>query len=133
MIGFPDETKEQMDRTINFAKSLDLDDFSILIVTPLPGTPLYDECMDRDLLLEGFDINDLCYGNSNIKLRDVHTKDVERLRRETWLDMKNRKMVSSQLAGTKMHGAHKQFKAPEEYEKAGLKIDPSSLKKQERI
>ena len=66
MIGFPDETKEQMLKTISFAKSLDLDDFSILIATPLPGTPFYDECVDRDLLYKGFDVNDLCYGNSNI-------------------------------------------------------------------
>jgi len=129
MIGFPDETKEQMLKTISFAKSLDLDDFSILIATPLPGTPFYDECVDRDLLYKGFDVNDLCYGNSNIKLPDVLKTDIERLRRETWLDMKKKKMVSSQLAGTKSHGAHKQFKAPEEYEKAGLKTNPLSLKK----
>ena len=125
MIGFPDETQEQIEKTLNLARNLDLDDFSVLVVTPLPGTPLYDECIDRDLLLESFDINDLRYGVSNIKLPDIENQDVERRRRQTWLEMKRSKGT---LSGTKSHGSYKQFTSPEDYEKAGLKIDPSELR-----
>ncbi|MCC7213139.1 MAG: radical SAM protein, partial [Candidatus Brocadia sp.] len=42
MIGFPGETRAQIQKTIDLAKSLDVDDFYISIVTPLPGTPVYD-------------------------------------------------------------------------------------------
>ena len=49
MIGFPFETKENRDKTINFAKSLKSDSFSVSLVAPLPGTKLYDICKKHNL------------------------------------------------------------------------------------
>ena len=50
MIGMLDETRENIEDTINFAKNLDLDFYGFSLVTPLPGTELYAKAMDRGLI-----------------------------------------------------------------------------------
>jgi hypothetical protein len=45
MIGFPWENKDDMLNTINFAKSLKPDRIIFSIVTPYPGTELYEYCL----------------------------------------------------------------------------------------
>ena len=47
MLGAPTETREELNRTIRFASSLDIDEATFNITTPLPGTYLYD--MVREL------------------------------------------------------------------------------------
>jgi len=42
MIGFPGETKEEIMQTLEYAKNLDVHFASLSIVTPYPGTELYD-------------------------------------------------------------------------------------------
>lgn len=48
MLGFPGETKQQMEKTLELAMSLDLTTANFAVYTPMPGTKLYN-----DLLLEG--------------------------------------------------------------------------------
>jgi radical SAM superfamily enzyme YgiQ (UPF0313 family) len=43
MVGFPGETKETIAQTAGFAASLDLDDISVMQLTPFPGSELYAE------------------------------------------------------------------------------------------
>jgi len=50
MLGYPGETRETIKDTIGLATSLDIDHPSFSIVTPFPGTQLYDNCKERDLL-----------------------------------------------------------------------------------
>ena len=47
IIGFPGETEESVKETIEFAKSLDLDYVQINKLTPIAGTPLYDDVIDE--------------------------------------------------------------------------------------
>ena len=42
MLGFPTETKQEMEKTVEFALSLPLARASFTKVTPLPGTELFD-------------------------------------------------------------------------------------------
>lgn len=42
MIGFPTETREEIDRTVEYALSLPLHRVQFTKTTPLPGTPIYD-------------------------------------------------------------------------------------------
>lgn len=42
IIGFPYETKEDIETTINYAVDSELDFAAFFIATPFPGTPLYD-------------------------------------------------------------------------------------------
>jgi radical SAM superfamily enzyme YgiQ (UPF0313 family) len=54
MVGYPWETKEDAKRTINLTKSLFdrgyLDTLQATIVIPYPGTPLFEECKEKNLL-----------------------------------------------------------------------------------
>ena len=47
MIGFPGETRAQIQKTVDLALNLGIEDFNLSIVTALPGTPLYDECLEN--------------------------------------------------------------------------------------
>ncbi|MAH43100.1 hypothetical protein CL614_05260 [archaeon] len=50
MIGFPWETMDEINSTINFMKEMDPDDASYAIVTPQPGTELHDIVKAEGLL-----------------------------------------------------------------------------------
>ena len=54
ILGFPDETLEQMNRTVDYASSLNLDSASFSIATPLPGAPLWNDCINRGILPRDF-------------------------------------------------------------------------------
>ncbi|HTY74462.1 MAG TPA: radical SAM protein [Candidatus Nanoarchaeia archaeon] len=43
ILGFPGETKETAQETVQFVKELNPNDVGFYIATPYPGTPLYDE------------------------------------------------------------------------------------------
>lgn len=47
IIGYPGETKQDIDDTINFACSLDLKRATFSAFKPFPGTPVYDELVAR--------------------------------------------------------------------------------------
>ena len=68
VLGFPGETYENMQETINFAMKSGADSFSFAILSPLPGTPIYRQVIRNDLFWEGTDINDLMYRSSLIKV-----------------------------------------------------------------
>lgn len=55
MIGFPWETMDEINATINFMKQMDPDDASYSIVTPQPGTELYDLVNKEKLLPKNVD------------------------------------------------------------------------------
>lgn len=53
IIGFPYETREKLDDTINYALSTDLDFAVFYIANPFPGTPMYDIYFKEGLLPPG--------------------------------------------------------------------------------
>jgi len=65
MIGMPGETNETIQDTISLARELDLDFYGFSITTPLPGTRIYLDAVDRGLIKGGiqslkewdFDVN----------------------------------------------------------------------------
>lgn len=50
MIGLDGETEKSMQETINFATSLDLDFAKMSIMSPLPGTPIYNDYKKKGYL-----------------------------------------------------------------------------------
>ncbi|MCW3994397.1 MAG: B12-binding domain-containing radical SAM protein, partial [Candidatus Bathyarchaeota archaeon] len=50
MIGYPTETKEAIEETIELARSFELEFSTFSIVTPFPGTALYSYCKENNLL-----------------------------------------------------------------------------------
>jgi anaerobic magnesium-protoporphyrin IX monomethyl ester cyclase len=53
MIGFPDENREKIDRTIHFLLDSGLDYVKISIVQPIPGSELYSDFKEAGLLKGG--------------------------------------------------------------------------------
>ena len=49
VLGYPGESYEEMQKTIDFALNSGADSFSIAILCPLPGTPIYREVMKKNL------------------------------------------------------------------------------------
>jgi anaerobic magnesium-protoporphyrin IX monomethyl ester cyclase len=68
VLGFPGETHEEMQQTIDFAMKSGADSFSFAILSPLPGTPVYRQVIQNNLFWDGTDINDLMYRSSLIKV-----------------------------------------------------------------
>jgi anaerobic magnesium-protoporphyrin IX monomethyl ester cyclase len=50
IVGVPDETPESMDRQLKFARELDLDYPGFHPLTPVPGTPVWDEAISEGLI-----------------------------------------------------------------------------------
>jgi len=49
-LGLPGETRQTILKSINFAKSLPLDDISVFSCTPFPGTELYESWRDFGIM-----------------------------------------------------------------------------------
>ncbi len=50
IVGFPSETKDEVEQTVRFAVESDLDFAAFFVATPFPGTPLFDIYRERGLL-----------------------------------------------------------------------------------
>jgi radical SAM superfamily enzyme YgiQ (UPF0313 family) len=51
MIGFPTETKEEMQETLDFARELEPTYYSLSILAPYPGTEIYDDVIRSGIKL----------------------------------------------------------------------------------
>ncbi len=81
MLGFPTETREEMERTINFACSLGLTTANFSIVIPNPGTELRDDFIyERELANDGF--SDYSFDKAECNASKVSDEDLVALKRE---------------------------------------------------
>jgi len=81
IIGFPGETKEQIRRTLDFSRRLDLDRISCFIFNPLPGTRLFEECVAKGYVKPGDMDEDVDYFESRFETPEWTREELQRLRR----------------------------------------------------
>lgn len=55
IIGFPEETNEDIIETYNFIKSISVNKIQIFLPIPYPGTRIWDYAMEKDLVSETMD------------------------------------------------------------------------------
>lgn len=71
MMGYPTETRETLEETIQLANKLKLDYVAVSMVAPYPGTKLYQYCVEHDILhdigQEGRDLLQLRYRAINLE------------------------------------------------------------------
>ncbi len=69
IVGFPGETKKEMEQTIKVAASTGADSFSVSILTPLPGSPIYRKIVDENLWWNpNTKLDQIMYRNSLVKV-----------------------------------------------------------------
>ncbi len=79
MMGFPFETFQQRQRTVEYAKRIDADSFSISLATPLPGTAMWDIVKRHELFMDSFQINRILYSQVSIKPSDISPEKIQEL------------------------------------------------------
>jgi radical SAM superfamily enzyme YgiQ (UPF0313 family) len=69
IIGSPQETKEDIWETLRFIKKSKLSGFDTYVLTPYPGTPIWDYARERELVSEDmdWDILDVNFGRNHEK------------------------------------------------------------------
>jgi anaerobic magnesium-protoporphyrin IX monomethyl ester cyclase len=74
ILGYPGETYEEMQKTINFAKSCGADSFTFSVLTPLSGTPIYRKVLKENLWWDGRE-NQNTFRSSLIKVDGFNTAE----------------------------------------------------------
>jgi len=79
VVGFPGETKEQIMKTLRFAQSLKVDNLSITLATPHPGTRLYEICQRENYLESAFSFKAIRSRRGQINTPEFTHDEVERM------------------------------------------------------
>ncbi len=85
IIGFPTETREDIEETINFALELDLYRAGFMPFHPLPGTEAYHMLLHMGELPADFDFSTLCTDNVPYAPRGITRDELVRIRRRAIL------------------------------------------------
>ena len=86
MIGFPGETLPEVMKTVEYARDLNLAVTAFALVTPLPGTDLYKECVAEGLVDDaGIDFEDFSFGAFDLQLSEVPVEQLKAIRKIEWL------------------------------------------------
>jgi len=84
IIGFLQDTKETIKETIKFAKSLNLDYAQFSILTPYPGTPIFDYAKRNNMLLTE-DWSKYTAIEPIVKIGEVSEKEIKALLRKAYI------------------------------------------------
>ena len=90
MIGYPDESKEEIMSTISYAKDRmhdGLDASNFFLVMPLPGTPLFDDAVKNGHLPKKYNPDRMHWQKANMKNTKVPPEELEEIRDAAWEDI----------------------------------------------
>jgi len=89
MLGFPDETRNEVETTVNFAKKMQqsgLDHSNFYLVMPVPGTPIFDYCTKNGHLPIDYNPDRFQWTKANLLNTDIPPAELERIRDKAWED-----------------------------------------------
>ncbi len=81
IIGFPGETKDQIRNTLDFSLKIDLDRMSFFIYNPLPGTQLFDVCVEKGYITPDQMAEDADYFEGRFDTPEWTRSELHKLRR----------------------------------------------------
>ncbi len=88
ILGFPDETRELMQETIDYLKTLDVDWVFIFHALPLPGSEIYQTFVSRGIIKpESFNWDGLRLGRRTFDTPEISAKDLEKLVYDTNIEV----------------------------------------------
>jgi radical SAM superfamily enzyme YgiQ (UPF0313 family) len=79
IIGIPGETYSDMEDTFKFIKDTSPNSISLAIAMPLPGSELYNICVDNGYISKDYSFNKSFVREGNINTKDFKGKDLEKL------------------------------------------------------
>jgi len=79
VVGFPDETLEQLKNTFKFAQNLGTDNVSFYLATPYPGTELYENCCKKGYLNNSFSLERLGVKKTSISPKNFTSEELEKM------------------------------------------------------
>lgn len=77
MVGLPGETKQNIKETFEFAKYLNPDNVFLSIYNPLPGSSLYDLCVENNYLDKKYSFENCLYRKANISTEEFSSNWLE--------------------------------------------------------
>jgi len=87
IIGYPTETKEDILKTINFAKELPLDRASISLFQPLFGSEIYNDLVKQNKIPLNYSIADCDYSKASILPKGFQSlEEVKKLQRKALIE-----------------------------------------------
>lgn len=87
IIGYPDETKETIWQTVNFARELELDWAVFSIASPIPNTEMFKTCIEKGYFKEEeFDVV-RSFHTSIINTPEFTTQELAEIREEAIIDV----------------------------------------------
>ncbi len=85
VIGMPGETEDSIGKSQKFIKDLKFNNLSIFIATPMPGTKLYDECIEKGYIDEdSFDTDFISYQAAIFTQPSIRTSEFDREKIMIW-------------------------------------------------
>jgi radical SAM superfamily enzyme YgiQ (UPF0313 family) len=114
MFGNIDETRETMQKTINFSEKLDTDFAQFTICTPFPGSSLYNQVLAKGkLLITDWNEFDNMGNQAFFEMKTVKKQDVEEMRAKAYKEFYLRPKILFRLAkNTIKHPEMLKFLAP---------------------
>jgi len=89
MIGFPDESRKEIEATVNFAKEMQqhgVDYSNFYLVMPVPGTPMYDYCIKSKQLPKDFDTDQFQWTKAQLLNLSIPSEELVKIRDNAWED-----------------------------------------------
>jgi len=85
VIGMPGETESSIENTRKYIRDLKFNNVSVFIATPMPGTKLYDEVLEKGYIKkEDFDSDFINYQATIFTQPSIETPDFDRAKIELW-------------------------------------------------
>ena len=87
MMGFPDETRKEVEETVKFAKKMQefgLDHSNFYLVMPVPGTPIFDYCIKNKHLQSDYNPDRFQWTKANLKNTEIGPAELEKIRDYAW-------------------------------------------------
>jgi len=93
VIGFPDEPKEEIDKTIDFAKKSGLNFATFYVAQPYPGTDMYEVYKKAGLLKEGF-IEESSVVNTKYATKHFSAEELRKMQKKLYGDFIKYRIIS---------------------------------------
>ena len=93
IIGFPDESREEIQETVDFALSLPITAGNFSILTPTPGTAIYDEVFTDEERLSIEELSSMTFSKYENNFSQLSSKELHKVQKSAFIRLHLRPVV----------------------------------------